>query len=535
MNEQPLHRFHGGLKLEYFKSLSNQQSIETATLPDIVILPVRQHIGNAASVLVNVGDVVKKGQKIAAADGYVSAPIHASIGGTVTAIEQRQVAHPSGLPALCVEITTNGDDSWSDERPAPHPEYRTLEAVEVRNIIREAGITGLGGAAFPTAVKLNPPLQSPIHTLIINGAECEPYISCDDLLMREESAGILQGVEVLQHLLQPQNTLIGIEDNKPEAISAMRAALAAADIKHTDVVAIPTLYPTGGERQLIKVLTGKEVPSSGLPADIGIVCQNVGTTFAVFEAVLKGKPLIERVVTVSGKGVNTPKNLRVRIGSKMSELTRQAGGYSALAQRLVMGGPMMGISLPSDDLPVVKSCNCVLVAASSELLDKSDPQACIRCGKCAEACPSQLLPQQLYWFSASKNFDKAQDYKLFDCIECGCCDWVCPSNIPLVQHYRFAKTEIWKQERQASKADIARDRHEFRQARQERDRLEKEARMAAKRAALAKKKAEGGDDDKDDPKKAAIRAAMARAAAKKAEREKAANNPAPDATENKGD
>ncbi len=504
-----LSSFHGGLELPSHKAISTRTPIATLPPPQRVVLPLRQHIGHPAEVLVEVGQQVRKGDKVAAAEGYVSAPLHASISGTVTAIEERDVPHPSGLQALCIEIESDGRDEWTDALPEPTPDYQQLPAVELRNRLREAGIVGLGGAAFPTAVKLNPGDQHPIHTVIINGAECEPYISCDDMLMREQAREILSGVQIIQHILKPTRVLIGIEDNKPEAIAAMQQALASLDNSGIEIIAVPSRYPTGGEKQLIKVLTGQEVPGHGLPADIGITCHNVGTVHAVHEAIINGRPLIERVITVTGQGIEHARNLRARIGTLFSDLTDYCGGYTADASYLLMGGPMMGISLRHDQLPVIKATNCLLVASDAEIRHSGEAAPCIRCGACVDACPVNLLPQQLYWYARANDHDRIQAFDLFDCIECGCCAHVCPSHIPLVQYYRHAKTEIWQLEAQRQKADRARRRHEFRQARLEREKREKAERLARKRAALKR------ETRSDSSKQQAIQAALERAQARK--------------------
>jgi electron transport complex protein RnfC len=506
-----LWHFHGGLRLEGHKDLSTREPILDMRIPRWIVLPVQQHIGEPAEALVKPGDHVKKGQLIARASGYVSAPVHASTSGVVVAVEARPVPHPSGLTAPCVVIETDGRDEWLADRMPALPDYATLDAVTLRNRVREAGIVGLGGAAFPVSVKLNPPPGRRIDTLIINGAECEPYISCDDMLMREQARAVIEGIRIIHRIVQAEHCLIGIEDNKPEAIAAMREALGEDDA--IEIVKIPTRYPTGGEKQLIKVLTNREVPSNGLPTDIGIVCHNVGTAAAVYRAVAHGIPLISRVVTVTGQGVNHPRNIEVLIGTPISEVVAFTGGYSAEVERLIMGGPMMGISLGNDEVPVIKGTNCILAAAHGEVDTPGPAMPCIRCGDCQRVCPALLLPQQLYWHAHAREFDKVQDFALFDCIECGCCAYVCPSNIPLVQYFRFAKTEIWEQEREKRKADLARQRHEFHQERLEREEREKAERLAKKKAALAKATEDG---EAEDPKKATIKAALERAKAKKA-------------------
>lgn len=513
--QRRLWQFHGGIHVPDEKALSSQGPVEATPCPKLLILPLQQHIGAPASASVKIGDRVLKGQVIAEPKGYVSAPIHASSSGTVVAIEDRPVPHPSGLSAPCIVIETDGEESWAD-LPEPLTDYEDLDPAVLRERIRACGVVGLGGASFPTSVKVNPGKDQPIHTLIINAAECEPYITCDDLLMRERSGDILHGIRILLHLLGAKQCLIGIEDNKPHAIEAMRLARAESDIKdRVEVVVIPTLYPSGGEKQLIRVLTGREVPSHGIPAQIGMVCQNVGTTAAVADAVLRGLPLISRTVTVTGRGVARPGNLAVRLGTPAADLIAQCGGLTRDISRLVCGGPMMGFTLGDQAVPMTKAANCLLALTEAEAPDPGPALACIRCGRCAQACPANLLPQQLYWHARAKDLDRVQDYNLFDCIECGCCAQVCPSHIPLVQYYRYAKTEAWAQEQDKRKAEHAKARHTAKLERMERQERERQAKLRNKKEA-AKDKPAPSQVEGIDPKKAAIEAAKARAAAKKA-------------------
>ena len=525
--------FPGGLHLDEHKAESTGTPIQVAPIPPLLIHPLQQHIGAPAKARVVVGEKVLRGQPIAEADGYVSAPVHAGSSGTVVAIEERPVPHPSGLSAMCIVIETDGEDT-----PLPQPEwppqadYTELEPQELRQRVRRAGIAGLGGAAFPSFIKLNP--GRPVSTLILNGAECEPYISCDQMLMAERAEEIVAGAGVILHAIKAPKCLIGVEDNKPESIRALREAAQAEP--RIEVVVVPTKYPQGGEKQLIMALTGKEVPSLGLPLDIGIVCHNVGTAAAVWRAVTQSQPLISRVVTVTGGGVAQPQNFEVRLGTPAQFLIELAGGERDAA-RLIMGGPMMGFALRSAEVPVIKATNCLLLPTAEDVKPEAAAMPCIRCGACVDVCPAQLLPQQLYWHSRAREFDKAQEYALFDCIECGCCAQVCPSQIPLVQYYRFAKTEIWAEEREKRKADAARERHEARKLRLEREEAEREAARQRKKAALAAAKQERGAKDPvadavaagkqrkaqinqsatgDDPVAAAMAAAKARKAAKAA-------------------
>lgn len=500
-----LFRFKGGVHPPQHKEKSTRRPIRPAQLPKQLVLPLHQHIGESSAPIVEVGDHVLKGQKIARAQGYVSAALHAPSSGTVVAIEDRPIPHPSGLSAGCIVIDTDGEERWTELAPDATP-YTEMDASHLRNLIRAAGIVGLGGAGFPSYIKLNP-AGARIDTLILNGAECEPYITCDDMLMRERPAEIVAGAKIMRHALQARECVIALEDNKPEAYAALVEACEGEGI---EVVQLPTLYPAGSEKQLIMVLTGKECPSNGLPYQIGVVIHNVGTAAAVHRAIDLGQPLISRVVTVSGDGVAEPANLEVLLGTPMQALLDQCGGLSRDVDRVIMGGPMMGFAMPSTAVPVIKTTNCVLAAVRDNVTPPAEVLPCIRCGACADSCPVDLLPQQLQWYARAREFDRAQEYNLFDCIECGCCAYVCPSNIPLVHYFRYAKTEIWAQEREKEKADVARRRHEFRLARIEREKAEKAARLAKKKAAV--KKPAGAEDDKQ----AAIQAALERAKAKKA-------------------
>jgi electron transport complex protein RnfC len=508
-----LFRFKGGVHPPEHKAESTGRPVHAAPLPRKLVIPLRQHIGNPAKPVVEVGDRVLKGQMIGAADGAISAAVHASSSGTVTAIGPAVVPHASGLPDDCITIETDGRDEWIAHAPL---DYRAMEPAEVRVRLRDLGLAGLGGAVFPTGAKLDPGAAH-CPTLIINGGECEPWITCDDLLMRTRADEVLQGVAVMRHLMGSTEILVGIEDNKPEAIAAMQAAAAKLDFE-VEVVAVPTIYPGGGAKQLTEMLTGKQVPTGKRSTDIGLQVFNVGTAYALARAVHHGEPLISRLVTVTGH-VLRPQNFEVLIGTPMHTLIELAGDRDGTTG-VLMGGPMMGVPMPDLDVPVVKATNCILVKSAALFPPLPPALPCIRCTRCADACPAVLQPQELFRFAKAGDFGRAQEYHLFDCIECGCCSYVCPSHLPLVDFYRYAKSEIWAREKEKRAADLARERHEFRQFRLEREKKEKAEKLAAKaqakRAELAAEPAASGAPDAD-AKKALIAAALARAQEKKAE------------------
>jgi H+/Na+-translocating ferredoxin:NAD+ oxidoreductase subunit C len=509
-----LHKFKGGVHPPEHKAESNSRPIHAAPLPRKLIIPLRQHLGNPAKPVVNVGERVLKGQMIGEADGYISTAVHASSSGIVTAIGLAAVPHISGLPDQCITIETDGRDEWIDRGPL---DYLAMTPADLRMRLRGLGLAGLGGAVFPSAVKLDPGATQSCPTLIINGGECEPWITCDDVLMRHHADEILQGVAVMRHLLGSTEILIGIEANKPEAIAAIQAACAGMDFA-VEVVTVPSVYPGGGAKQLIETLTGKQVPSGKLSTDIGIQVFNVGTAYALARAIRHGEPLISRLVTVTGH-VLRPQNFEVLLGTPMHMLITLAGDRDGTTG-VLMGGPMMGVPMPNLEVPVVKATNCILVKSADLFPPLPKALPCIRCTRCADACPAELQPQELYRFAKSGDFGRAQEYHLFDCIECGCCSYVCPSHIPLVDFYRYAKSEIWAREKDKRAADLARERHEFRLFRLEREKKEKAEKLAAKaqakRAELASAPADGTATDAD-AKKALIAAALARAQAKKAE------------------
>ncbi|UAY94087.1 electron transport complex subunit RsxC [Pectobacterium polaris] len=462
--------FDGGIHPPEMKTQSSQIPLRQIPLPEQFIIPLKQHLGPEGEICVSVGDKVLRGQPLTRGKGR-TLPVHAPTSGTVNAIRQHTTAHPSGLSELSIIIVPDGDDRWCERQTLT--DYRAQSVDTLLAHLHQAGIAGLGGAGFPTAAKLQGGMRG-IETLIINGAECEPYITADDRLMQECAEEIIQGVEILSFLLQPKRILIGIEDNKPEAISALRLALGKRSDMQLRV--IPTKYPSGGAKQLTKILTGKEVPFGKHSAAIGVLMQNVGTAFAIKRAVIDGEPLTERVVTLTGEALRQPGNVWARLGTPVRHLLKQGGFHVNKQPMVVMGGPLMGFTLPSLDVPIVKISNCLLAPSHAEMEPVAEEQSCIRCSKCADACPAGLLPQQLYWFSRGQEHEKARNHHLFDCIECGACAYVCPSNIPLVQYYRQEKAEIRAIDEEAQRAAQAKVRFDAKQARLEREKAARELR-----------------------------------------------------------
>lgn len=460
-----LSEFFGGLELPTYKELSKDEESILTPLPKQVILPLQQHIGIPARPIVSIGEHVLKGQIIAESNGYISIPIHSSTSGTVLDIGYYHVPHPFAIKEECIVIEPDGKDEMFAIQPVQ--DYEALGPEALQNIIRQCGIAGLGGAGFPAHVKLQEGVDNAVDTLIINGVECEPYITCDDRLIREKAIYVVAGARMIRHAVQAKHCVIAVEDDMPEAHEALAAEI--LDYDDIELVKVPSRYPAGGEKQLIQVLTGKQVPSGGLAIHIGIVIHNVATAAAVYRAVTRGEPMISRYVTVSGK-VKEPRNLQVLLGTPVSDCLKLCGYEGNESTRIILGGPMMGIHVKDDQLPITKTTNCILV------LDKETPNQafpCIRCDQCSAVCPVNLMPQELYRFTKADQFDRARDYHLFDCIECGCCSYSCPSNIPLVQYYRYAKQEIAVEERKKLGADKSRQRFIQRKARLEKQENEK--------------------------------------------------------------
>jgi Na+-translocating ferredoxin:NAD+ oxidoreductase subunit C len=531
VNFTKIFKFHGGFPPPENKTQSTQLPIGHLSLPEKLVLPLRQHVGNIPKIKVNVGDKVLKGQLLAEAEGTVSAAIHATTSGTVAAIEDAIIPHPSGLPDRCIIIKPDGKDEWIKRQPQ---DWRNTDCQTLVSSLRLSGIVGLGGATFPTHIKFRVGCKSEVHTLIINAAECEPYITCDDMLMRERSDEIVKGIEIAQYLLGAKKVLVGIEDNKPEAAAAMRAA--RANKPAMQVVVVPTLYPSGDARRLMHLVLGTEIPHDKRSTEVGLQVFNVATVLALYRYFELGEPSLSRIVSMTGN-VNQPQNFEVLFGTPLPHLVKAAGGAKSDTTHYIMGGPMMGFDLPDENVPITKAANCIIAASPDLFAPPAPVMPCIRCARCADACPVNLQPQELYWFAKSDNFEKANDYNLFDCIECGACSYVCPSNIPLVQYYRYAKSEIIAIDKAHEAAELARERHEFRLARIEREKQER-AQKHAERARATKQENAGelprGENDAtegrrkaaysapmaktdaDDVKKAAIAAAIERAKAAKA-------------------
>ncbi|MEW5559860.1 electron transport complex subunit RsxC [Enterobacter asburiae] len=568
--------FDGGIHPPEMKTQSNGTPLRQVPLAQRYVIPLKQHIGAEGELSVTVGERVLRGQPLTRGWGRML-PVHAPTSGIVVAIAPHSTAHPSALAEMSVIIEADGEDRWIDRDGWCDWQQRSRDELIER--IHDFGVAGLGGAGFPTGSKLKGGGDK-IDTLIINAAECEPYITADDRLMQDCAAQIVDGIRILMHVLQPKEVLIGIEDNKPQAISMMRAVL--ADVHGISLRVIPTKYPSGGAKQLTQILTGKQVPHGGRSSDIGVLMQNVGTAFAVKRAIIDGEPLTERVVTLTGESVTRPGNVWARLGTPVRHLLEDAGFCATPEQMVIMGGPLMGFTLPWLDVPVVKITNCLLAPSASEMGEEQEEKGCIRCSACADSCPADLLPQQLYWFSKGQQHDKATAHNLSDCIECGACAWVCPSNIPLVQYFRQEKAEIAAIRQEEKRAAEAKARFEARAERLEREkaaRLERhkqaavqpaakdqaaieaalsrvrekqqqatqpviiqagekpdnsaviaarEARKAQARAAQAEKRLAGEQTDAAiaeqlsdavDPRKAAVEAAIARAKARKAEQQ----------------
>jgi len=461
-----LGKLHGGLRLEGHKKVSTSVSIQEIPVPDQLVLPIDQHVGDAAQPVVDIGEHVFKGQLLAQPYGGLGAPVHASSSGKILAIEPWPVAKRFGENAPCIVIECDGEDRAIEGWEEPLP-FRELPPDALLQKILQGGIVGLGGAVFPTAQKLMQAVSCKLDYLILNGVECEPYISCDDMLMRERAHEVIGGAQILMHALQLDAAYVVVESDKPDALQRLAEVMGEVGDSRLVLKQVPTIYPSGGEDQLVQLVTNREVPSGGLPTDVGCLVQNVGTAAAIYDWVQNREPLISRVTTITGDGIANPMNVRARIGTTIADVAAFAGGYTEHAKQLIIGGPMTGKSVITDRVPLVKATNCVLVI--SETPSPGPELPCIRCGDCAAVCPVQLLPQQIFWYACADNERQIRAYGLTDCIECGCCDLVCPSHIPLTFDFRMAKARIRELADEKARAERARRRFEARSVRLDRE------------------------------------------------------------------
>ncbi len=486
-----LFRFRGGIHPEGHKLATTAKPIAVMPMPKYLYVPLQQHIGAPAESEVKIGDQVAKGQLLAHSQGMVSAPVHAPTSGIVNNISEMTAPHPSGLSVRMITLETNSEDQWLNSITSTDP--LRLTAEEVAAHVGAAGIVGMGGATFPSAVKLKLSLRHKIKQLIINGGECEPYLTCDDRLMQERSDQVVDGVRIILRAVQAEKALIAIENNKPEAIAAMQKSCGHyADIT---VVSVPARYPMGSEKHLIQTVTGLEVPAGGLGADIGVLVHNVGTAYAIHQAIRHGRPLVSRVVTVGGGAIQEPQNVEVPIGASLRDVIEFCGGLKETPARLLMGGPMMGQVMPSMQVPVVKGTSGIIALSEQEVSHQA-ATPCIRCGSCVDACPCGLLPLTMAAHIRSNKLEGAVDFGLIDCVACGCCSYVCPAHIPLVQYFNYAKGELAARQQRKHKTEETRKLAELRQ---QRIAKEKEAkRLAAEKRRTEKAKRETATQHDDD-------------------------------------
>ncbi|HZK25769.1 MAG TPA: electron transport complex subunit RsxC [Oscillospiraceae bacterium] len=440
-----LKTFKGGVHPGHHKGATEKKPVVPAKAPSVAIIPLSQHIGAPCEPLVAVGDVVKKGQKIGDSKGFISAPVHASVSGKVSKIAPCNTA--LGRTVDAVFIANDFQDTWHEE-VKPNESWEQLTVDELKKVVREAGIVGMGGATFPTHVKLSPPAEQKIEYVLVNAAECEPYLTADHRAMLERAEDLIVGLKLVMKAVNAPKGYIGIEDNKPDAVAVMQKA--AAGEPNIEVYALHTKYPQGAEKQLIKVLTGREVPSGGLPAAVGCVVQNVGTCIAIADAVRFGVPSIERIVTITGSGIKEPKNMLVRVGTPLEQVVEECGGFTDDLRKVILGGPMMGFAQAgTENLPVTKGTSGILCLTDKEVeVDELHP--CIKCAKCVEVCPVSIMPIFIGSSVEQGMYDLAETYNAMDCIECGCCSYICPAKRPLTQWIRMAKGEIAAKRRAAA-------------------------------------------------------------------------------------
>ncbi|QNS16096.1 electron transport complex subunit RsxC [Mannheimia bovis] len=497
--------FPGGIHPMENKDQSNSRPIRTLNLPRFFYVPLVQHSGWAGELSVKVGDLVLKGQPLTKGDNYRQLPVHSPTSGRVIGIEPYVSTHASGLPEMTIIIETDGKDEWVERQPIE--DFLSLTSDQIIQKVYQYGIAGLGGAVFPTATKLSL-ADKRCKLLVINGAECEPYITCDDRLMQDYTHDLIEGIRILRYVLRPEEVVIAIEDNKPHAIKALEDALKGSNDMF--VRAIPTKYPSGASDQLIQVLTGLEIPAGQRTIQMGIVMHNVGTAYAVKRAIMDDEPLIERVVTLTGDKIRNKGNVWARLGTPIQHLLEQVDYQADKRFPVFMGGPMMGFILPSLQAPVTKTVNCLIAPDHFEYAPPEPERSCIRCSSCSDACPVGLLPQQLYWFARAEDHDKSKEYNLDACIECGVCAYVCPSYIPLIQYFRQEKAKINEIEEKARKAEEAKIRFEAREARLQKER---DARTARITQAAEKRREEVANAGGVDPVKAALERLKAKKAA----------------------
>ena len=520
-------RFHGGIHPAEHKDESSESPIERLEPASVYIVPVRQHSGDAGTIVVKTGDYVRKGDPLTRSSGRRDLPVSAPTSGTIAKIGLHTAPHQSGLEDLEITITPDGKNEWRERHPVE--DFRTRTPEELLSVIHNAGIAGMGGAGFPADQKIAGAVGK-THILIINGSECEPYITCDDRLMRESAAEIIEGVRILQYILKPEVAIIAIEDNKPEAAKAIKDAVKEED----DIIVriLETRYPTGAARPLIRRLTGIEVGYTSRSTDFGIEMQNVATTYAIKRAVEDDEPLIERIVTVTGKNFGRKGNFIVPFGTPVRHILDKCEWHGEARNELILGGPMMGFTVPTPDVSVTKTINCVFSPDSTEVMSYDNPLECIRCGRCARVCPSRLLPFALVKAAKAGDSEAIQRERIRDCIECGCCAFVCPSRIPLVRFIRIAKARIREESAEARKKQNTERLIAEKLSREEKIAAARKARIAALKESSApkadsaaatatneqevQKSVSAAAENTSKPRSAALAAALARAKAAKA-------------------